>query len=280
MIQLIALDLDGTTLKSGSILSDNTKQVIEEAIRRGAHVVAASGRSYHSFPPVMWEVKGLEYGIGSNGSAIYRLDTGEKLWHNILDTDRVLEIMEVLGRYKEVKLALEAFVDGRGYADRLLIEEPKHYGIASDSGAAYIRSTREPVDDMYQFIVDHRHELDAIDMLIPEVEKKLEIQDALGEVEGVYVTTSQVYMIELVHKDSGKGAAVRWLTEYLGIDPSEVMACGNAENDIDMITFAGIGVAVANAEESVKAAADYMTDDHNHEGVAKAIEKFVLAEKE
>ena len=248
MIRLIALDLDGTTLQSGKGLSENTKKVMEEAICRGATIVAASGRSYHSFPEVMWQVEGLEYAIGSNGSSVYRLSTGERLWYRILAGERVREILEVLDRYSEVKMALEGFVNGRGYADRGLIEDPRAYGIATDSGTAYIRRTREPVEDMTAFLLEHGSDLDAIDILIPDVAKKQEIQAELAKVEGIYVTSSQIYMIELVHEESGKGAAVKWLAEQLGIAPEEILACGNAENDMDMITYAGIGVAVANAE--------------------------------
>ena len=75
---------------------------------------------------------------------------------------------------------------------------------------------------------------------------------------------------------AGKAAALQWLAGELRIAPEEVMACGNAENDRDMLLYAGYGVAVANSPESLKRDADYVTEDNNHEGVANAIRRLVL----
>lgn len=278
MIKLVALDLDGTTLQKGSVLSEHTREILEETLSRGIHMVAASGRSFYSFPEAIKRVKGLRYAISSNGSSLYDLETERCILHNMLKPDRVEAVMEIIDSRKEERIAIECFVDGRSYAEKALVDAPWEYGILSDSGAAYIRNTRQPLEDIRGFIHEHRHELDAFDFLIPQSDIKEEVQRELAKIPGVYVTSSQTYMVEVADEKAGKGAAVRWLAEQLQIKPEEIMACGNAENDMDMMSFAGLGVAVANSEEKVKAIADYVTEDNNHEGVANAIEKFVLSE--
>ena len=82
--------------------------------------------------------------------------------------------------------------------------------------------------------------------------------------------------MEVMRNGSTKGDAVRYLANYFGIDKEEVMCIGDSENDLSMIKYAGTGVAMGNASEDIKSVADYVTDTNVNDGVAKAINKFVL----
>lgn len=86
-------------------------------------------------------------------------------------------------------------------------------------------------------------------------------------------------LVEIAHADAGKANGIRFLAKRCGISLEQVMACGNADNDAEMLRDAGMGVAVANAMESCLAAADDITDSNDEDGVAKAVERFVLSEE-
>lgn len=272
MIRMIALDLDGTTLADGGILTENTKMLLEQACERGIHIVVASGRSFYSLPEAIGQVKGLEYSINSNGSSVYRLQTGERIYHDPIREDRVEGILSIL---QEEGAGIECFVEGMAYASREFVENPEWFG-ATAQGRRYIQATRRPVEDICAFIRAHKTNLDAVDGVTGDPAQKRRLEVRLEELGGVYITSSVPHLVEIASATAGKASALRWLAARLDMRPEEIMACGNAENDRDMMAFAGLGVAVANSPQELLAAADYITEDNNHEGVAKAIRRFVL----
>jgi len=273
MIRLIALDLDGTTLQSDSTLSANTKQVLEEAASRGVHVVAASGRSFHSLPKFLPEIRGVKYAISSNGASVHHLFDSRRIYADLLGPGKVMEFLQHMEAYPE--LILEAFVDGNAYTEQAFIEAPERYGM-SGRMKEYLKASRQPVDNIYHFLAECKDGVDALAVIVGDMDLKQRIWGQLNALDGLYITSSFPNMLEVVSSTAGKGAAVAWLAERLGIGPEQVMACGNADNDRDMIGYAGIGVAVDNSPDELKAVADYVTADNDHEGVALAIQKFVL----
>lgn len=273
MIRLIALDLDGTTLQSDSTLSANTKQVLEEATARGVHVVAASGRSFHSLPEFLPEIRGMEYAISSNGASVHRFFDSRRIYADLLGPGKVVEFLRHMEAYPE--LVLEAFVDGNAYTEQAFIEAPERYGMPGKV-KEYLKASRRPVDNIHHFLAECRDGVDALAVIVGDMDLKQHIWGQLNALDGLYITSSFPNMLEVVSSTAGKGAAVAWLAEQLGIGPEQVMACGNADNDRDMICYAGVGVAVDNSPDELKTVADYVTADNDHEGVALAIRKFVL----
>ena len=273
MIRLIALDLDGTTLQSDSTLSANTKQVLEEATSKGVHVVAASGRSFHALPDCLREIRGMEYAIGSNGASIHRLSDSRRIYDDLLEPGMVMEFLRQIEAYPE--LALEAFVEGIPYTEQAFLEAPERYGMQGRV-KEYLKMSRRPVDNIHHFLTEFKDRVDAMAVIVGDMDLKLRIREQLNAMDGFRITSSFVNMLEIVSPTAGKGAAVAWLANRLGIGSEQVMACGNADNDLDMICYAGVGVAVDNSPEELKMAADYVTADNDHEGVALAIRKFVL----
>lgn len=273
MIRLIALDLDGTTLRSDGSLSGRTRQALRAAMDQGVHVVVASGRSFHSLPSCLQEMQGLEYAISSNGAAVSRLTDGALLYRNCMEEAKVLEVLDLMESYPA---ALEGFVDGIPYAGRAYVENPAAFG-APPGSFPYIRRTRRPVDDIREFLRENRTRLDAVDILAADAGFKREIEEKLAALGDLYVTSSVPHLVEIGNRTAGKASALAWLSRFLAIPQEEILACGNAENDRDMILYAGIGVAVGNSPESLKAAADLVTEDNDHDGVAAVIEQVVLA---
>ena len=265
MLHLIALDLDGTLLHTDKGLTDRTRTILTTYIEQGTHVVVASGRSYASLPQEVMSVPGIEYAITSNGAAICKKSTGEKLFHFPLKPACAQRLLQLIANTGAV---FETFLDGVPYAAADYVSHPTRYG-AAEHAIPYIQQTRKPVQDLLAFA------LDCIDLITANPEQKQQLLELAREIPGIYITSSVPYLLEISDAAAGKGAAVRKLAAYLDIPPEEIAAFGNAENDVDMMQFAGIGVAVANALPEVKAAADYVTErDCDHDAAAEIIERF------
>ena len=271
MIRLVALDLDGTALHSSGAFSPRTRRALEQAVARGVHVVVASGRPFRSLPDCLWQVEGLEYAVWSNGAAVSRLADGACLHRNCLPPEQVLAVLELLEPYP---LAMEGAVDGVAYAAQAYVEDPEAFG-APAAAVTYIRRTRQPVPDIRRFLWENREGLEAMDVVVSDPSLKEKLREQLEGLGGLYVTSSVPHLLELASREAGKASALAWLAEQLSIGQEEIMAFGNAENDRDMIRFAGVGVVVADSPESLQDAADMVTAACDQDGVAQTLEQWM-----
>ena len=140
----------------------------------------------------------------------------------------------------------------------------------------YIRTTRIWVDDICEFTEKGNKGLDKIQALFADMAERTKAWEELSGVRGLALVGSLGYNIEINAAGVNKGAGLVELGKLLGIRREEIMACGDGDNDTVMLREAGFGVAMGNAEEETKDAADYITLTNEEEGVADAIEKFVL----
>ncbi|MDD7148673.1 MAG: Cof-type HAD-IIB family hydrolase [Lachnospiraceae bacterium] len=277
-IRCVALDMDRTALRSDGRLSDATTAAIQSLIKKGIHVVIASGRSYHSLPSDIMEIPGIEYAITGNGAAVYRMaepDAGEKFRSGkcikrfLLVPDAVRHILDLV-EY-EPNLTFEAFIEGHAYADREYIENPVKFG-ASPQAVEYVKRTRQHIGGIKSFIMDHIHELDSIDIIVRDEFHKKKLHEMItAEEKRVYVTSSVKQLLEISDCHAGKHSGLTYVLDCLGLQPEQAAAFGDADNDIDMIRFAGAGIAMENASESLKAQADFITKTNDEDGVVCAL---------
>ncbi len=266
-IKCIALDLDGTTLNKEGKLSPGNKAALEYAIARGVEVVIASGRPLVALPKDVCAVEGIRYAITANGASIWDLLTGECLRKFYLTPESVEEVIRLT---EEAGAALEVFVEGKAHADAAYVQDPAAFG-APEKAIPYVQSTRMAEEDIVGYIREHIAELENMDVIVSDSEKKKELWDKLSKVKDLYVTSSVPRLLELSYKDSGKHGGVRFIRIMLGLKKEEIAAFGDADNDIEMLTEAGIGVAMANGTPRCLAAADYVTTHHDEDGLAAAI---------
>lgn len=272
MIKCIALDLDRTTLNAQGQLSEDNRRAIETAIEKGVHVVIASGRAFDTLPKDVLSIKGIEYAVTSNGAAVYRVADAVCLKRYRLNGDNVRSIMTAL---QDEVVTYEAFMEGKAYAARDFIENPVKYG-ASPGAVEYVRNTRTLVEDITAFILEHAEQLESMDVIVPDMEIRERLWKKIAEAApDVYIASSVAQLIEISDKNAGKHSGLRFVTELLEIDAQDVAAFGDGDNDIDMLKYAGIGCAVANASDNCKAAADRIVGHHNEDGVGKAILELV-----
>ena len=267
-IRLIASDLDGTLLTETKEITDYTKQVLAVAAGEGILFVPATGRAFTSIPEEVLSLPGVKYVITSNGAAVYSVSEGKRIYECLLEPASVKAILDVPTR--QYRIALETFVDGVPYTEEAYWEDPRAFG-ATDFGVEYVRRTRRKVPDIRAFIMENRHHLDSIDFVCLHAEAKTEIRCFLDNIDNIYITSSIPHLLEISHKNGGKGQTLAYLAEKEKIRQEEIMAFGDGDNDIEMLQFAGWGFAVENGSPACKKAAGRITESNEKEGVAKAI---------
>ena len=257
-IKLVALDLDRTTLNSESHLSEVNRQALIDAISNGVNVCIASGRAFDTLPEDVISVPGIEYAITSNGAAIYRIAGKECLKSYVLTPESVKTILKLT---ENDIVTYEAFIKGQAFASTEYTAHPEKYG-ATEHSLNYVKKTRILKDD---------HELDSIDIVVGDEELKKNIMDRIRKAtDEVYMTSSISQLLEISYKDAGKKSGVKFLTEYLGLSRENVAAFGDADNDTDMIEYAGTGIAMENAAPHLKEIADHHDIVNIQSGVAYA----------
>ena len=268
MIKLAALDLDDTTLMPGGILDDFTRDTLRQAAESGMEIVVASGRAFTSLPKEVLSIPGLRYAISSNGAALVDIPTKKRIMGFTLKHESVEQILDIFRGER-----FEGFVNGRAYCPTEYYADPVRFGCTPDY-VGYVKSTRTPVDDMPAFLREHMGELDSVDILCGTSERKNMLWEKTRELNNVYVTSSSARLIEISDEHSGKGNALRFLAKMLGMERECIAAFGNGDNDADMLKFAGTGVAVKNASDACKKAADMICESNADDGVAKTILRF------
>ena len=271
-IKCIALDLDRTTLNAQGKLSKANEEAIRKAVAKGIHVCIASGRAFDTLPQDVVSIPGIEYAITSNGAAVYRIQDKQCLRSYVLTEQSVKKILELT---KDFPVTYEGFIRGTAYAAKEYIEDPVKFG-ATEHAVAYVQSTRHLQDDIVSFLKQHDDELDSMDIVVKDEAQKQKVIEVLkAEVEDIYIPSSISQLVEISYKDAGKRSGVKFITEYLGLNPKQVAAFGDADNDIDMLEYAGCGIAMENASNGLLAVADVVTLHHDRDGVAYALKNIL-----
>ena len=276
-IKLVALDLDGTLFDNSSRISKRNLTAIRSITDKGIHVVISTGRPFEGIPFDQIKGTGINDAITANGSGIYEISTGKCLYENAMDEELVTPILNFL---LTRDIHMDAFIGGKGYTPVQCVETAQKLTVPS-SIKNYIITTRTRLDNILQFI--HENQLKVQKMTLnfyPAADGTLIDRETVRKflVSNPSITTvcGGYNNLEFTRADANKGVGLRKLAEILGVNPDATMAIGDTENDLAIIEAAGIGVAMGNATDAVKARADYVTTTNTKDGVAAAIEHFIL----
>lgn len=267
-IKLIAVDLDGTLLDSDHRMSARTEKAIKAAIEKGVQVVIATGKTINAAKFVVEQLKLKTPGVYDQGTTLYRAD-GTLLSETTLDKAVVRQIL--------------TFAEDRGFRmalysrDRILVREDDqrikeltvnyHEPPAEHVGALQNVVDKLPINKLLAVRYGDGRGITALRwQLSMQLQNRVRLLQA-----GI------ADMLEILPPNGSKGAGVKQLIKEMGIPASAVMAIGDAENDIEMLQLAGISVAMGNASDHVKSAAKHVVASNDDDGVAEAIERFVLA---
>lgn len=273
-IKMIGMDLDGTLLNSRKELTAFSREVLDRAIQKGVVALVATGRPLAGVPRELLDFPGMRYVLTANGARIIDHENDDRiLYENLLSYEESKGILHLLGEYDTVR---ELFFDGKGYIGKRDYERISEF-VPSGPMAEYICRTRAVVEDIDQLMEESRgRSLDKVQAIFRDRREQKEARQRILALGAYSITSAMGSNLEINAPGVTKANGLKKLGEILGILPEEIMACGDGSNDTEMIRMAGLGVAMGNAIEEVKAGADYITVTNDEDGVAKAIEKFVL----
>ncbi|MDD4337022.1 MAG: Cof-type HAD-IIB family hydrolase [Firmicutes bacterium] len=265
MIHLVAMDLDGTLLKSDKSISDTTVRAIRDAHSQGVAFAVATGRMYRTSQPVVSGLLDEMPIIAYNGALIRFSNSGLTLLS-----------MPIAGRGGErvVRRMWEWGIVFQGYLGDDELWVPKVAPATAEYSAKY-GAPINILDNIEEFVNREAFKY----LVLDDEERILVVKKAIDAVldSGLRTMLSSPGMIEIVRSDVSKGRALAHLASSMGISMDNVMAIGDSGNDIDMLCAAGVGVAMANASDDVKAQADYVVGTNDDDGVAEALESLVLS---
>ncbi len=271
-IKMIGLDLDGTVLTTQKELTPYTRNILKKAIESGVVVLPATGRPISGVSKDFLAIPGVRYALTSNGARILDLETGEVLVESMLSVEKAEQLFRLLYEYDAV---LEFFVNGRSYVRKDEFTHLNDY-YKDPNMARYMIHTRNPVEDLFATLHEKGKGAEKVHCIFRNPEDKKEAAQKLQEVEGIVAASSFGPNIEINKVGTDKGKGLLRLGEMLGIQREEIMACGDGMNDYEMLNAVGFAVAMENGNPKLKEIADYITVSNDEDGVAKAIEKFVL----
>lgn len=270
-IQLIAMDLDGTLLDSDHItVSERSREALRLAAEKGVRLVLASGRTWVQMESVSSQIPFAQYALLSNGAAARDLLSGEGLFTFDFPWEDFRALLSLLHRYDAV---FETYCGGRSFLERRLAGQFQNDSLP----AAFIErliARLTIVDDMEAALAGQTPEkVNVFSMQEQHYEPLLEALRESGRFE---VSSSIIGNMEVNAKGVNKGAGLQRLCETLQIAPENVMAFGDATNDLAMLQFAHWSFAMANGHALAKQAARYEAASNEEDGVAQAIERYVL----
>lgn len=277
---LLALDIDGTLLTIDKRLTARNLEAITRAQDAGTTIVLASGRhpfsmAYYADLLHMKERGG--YVVAFNGGRLIDYATGEVLFEQHLPAHLLPRLRDWARHYD---LPMLSFIGNTIVSEQpdhpLVVENARNNRMpvvgVSDLATAFTESAGTDTVDAAHTLLPPKYLLPGPPALLPEVEAAMKA-DLAGEME---IYRSAPHYLELVPLGIDKGRTLHRLLEHLGVSSDQLIACGDQDNDISMIRAAGLGVAMGNADEHVKVAADFVTLSCEEDGVAHVIEQFIL----
>jgi len=266
-IKLIALDLDGTLLTTDKRLSARNLDALRRASESGIDIVPATGRIFRGLPQAVLDWPFLKYAILSNGAAVYDVAHDSLLCRAEIPLNQALAIMAWLDGQPVI---YDCYMDGQGYMNEAMWRQIDRYAW-SPIVVDYMKSIRTPVPELKSFIQDQSRDIQKIQAFCRDDETQRRLLAGMPFPD-IALSSSVPRNVEINHADATKGHALLGLAAHLGLEREQVMAFGDGLNDITMIRAAGVGVAMANAVEEVRQAADIITATNDEDGVAAVIE--------
>ncbi|WP_295731018.1 Cof-type HAD-IIB family hydrolase [uncultured Limosilactobacillus sp.] len=269
-IKLVAIDIDGTLINDERAVTPRTIAAIKQASAAGVKIVLCTGRPMTGVRPFLKQLdldhSDHEYVVAFNGG-LAQDTNGQVIVNYTVDFDDYIDILGYATK-QNVKSVIETqdyiYTTNQDISPYAVHESGLVFMPMRYRSLDQINSMRDQLVIGKFMMTDDQAKLDDAHRQLPD-----------GLAERFKIVRSEDFYLEFVNKRAGKGATLAALCDHLGIEASEVMAIGNAQNDESMIEYAGVGVAMGNSISSTIQKADVTVADNNHDGVAEAIQKYV-----
>lgn len=266
MYKLIALDMDGTLLKDDKTISKANFEAIKTAKQNGYRIVLATGRPAKGIEKYLRQLDLMgddDYAVAFNGAVVQKTKTGHVIAENLMEYGDLQKIYDLS---LKLKLNIHTLTVNECITPKI---NPYSQREARMNNISLIEKPFSAIDKNESIIkimlVDSKEKLDKAEKLIPK-----EFHDKYT------VVRSEDIFLEFLNKKVDKGFGVKLLAENLGLSPDEIICVGDAGNDIAMVKYAGLGVAMGNAFAEVKKVCNYVTKTNEEDGVSHVIHKFML----
>jgi len=267
MYKMIVLDLDGTLMSSKNEILPETKAALIKSQERGIKVVLASGRPTFGMMKTAKELRLDEFGgftLSYNGGRIICAQTGDRIYDSSLTPEIAHELFDLAREFNVNIMAYEEdhivtmdddqWIQKESHINAMPLKRVEDFKTSVNFNTVKCLCTGDPET-------------------LGDIEK--EFQKRLGS--RLSVMRSMPFFLEVMPQNINKAYSLQKLGEHLGIDKSEMIACGDGYNDLPMIEFVGLGVAMANAVAEVKEKANYITASNDENGIVQVIDKFMSA---
>ena len=262
MYKLIAVDIDGTLLNSNGKITKNTKAAIKYAIDKGIHLVLSTGRPVQGIYDIYEQLNLSSPAITYNGAIVIQHKNGPILYECSLlpiDTEAIIK------KGDQLDTTIAIWYDSQLFTNKLNEKAYEYSTISNIKPKLYTNKQKifknGATKILYYDTVDtiHNYEKELINSFSSNV----------------VFHTSKPYFLEFVNSEVSKANAMKKLGIFLNIKQEEMISIGDGFNDLEMIKYAGLGVAMNNAPDGVKENAQFITDSNDEDGIAKVIYKYI-----
>lgn len=259
---MLACDLDRTLIWEDAVLRPRTRAAIARAREAGMRVLVVTGRMFRSVRPYLEEAGIEDPVVCYQGAVVADPTTGRFLRHEPIPLEAAREAI--------------AAVTGEGFHVNCYVNDELYVAAVTPEAERYADFQHlplHPVGDLLEWLSEPPTKLVAIDE--PDVLDGLEARMKERFADRLYISKSLPYFLEFASPAVTKASGLDFLAAHLGFEAARTVAFGDGENDVELLGWAGFGVAVANAHERVLAAADWICPPADEEGVAQVIETFL-----
>lgn len=267
--KLVAVDCDNTLLNSEGYITDENKETIQYLKSKGVEFIVATGRNDILAADYVEELEINAPIIGCNGASIRNLKENKTLSYTPIPKQSVKDVFDYLSKNN---IPFRAFSMKKGYSnDKKSIDEILKQLLVKYTKILKTTMPYEYVED--PSVLAEKEELVKIVVVNNDPEYIKKYQSEIKAISGIDICRSARNCLDIIASGVSKGNALKTYADILKIDKSEIISFGDSENDLSMIQYAGIGVAMENGEESLKSASDMITLTNDESGVSKALKK-------
>jgi len=268
--KMIAMDMDGTLLNSNKEITERTKMALKKADQKGIKLVVCTGRIFTSALFYAKLIGTKAPIIASNGAYIREKDEDRIIYKKCLQKEKAKEIIKLAENEGFIP---HVFTEDTIYSTKLIYSS-KNYSLWNQQIPENERVKVEIVKDLYDVIEEN--DILKIVVMSDELDKLFKLKEQIKNNMDVSVFSSFDNNFEIMAENTSKGNAVKILADYYNLKSDEVICIGDNENDISMVEYAGLGIAMGNATEELKNVADLIIDSNDNDGIAKFIENYIL----
>lgn len=290
MYKLVVVDLDGTMLNHYGEISEKTKEDVTRCINKGVEIVIASGRPIDSIKSIAEEIGCKGFFIAGNGALVYDIKKQEMIYENYMKKEKVLELIKIC---EENSIAYNVYTDKviltpnlkfnvlYYYKENLKKEENKKTNISIvENMYDYVKNSNKEKFLKITICDENNTIFNSIIKKIKEI-KEIEVLEVSHMSRKVIKQGTEEFPIEYFYTEISasnvdKWNAIEFLIKKLGLKAENVIAIGDNMNDKKMLEHAGVGVAMKGSTPAIIQIADYITETNDNDGVAKALEQYIL----